>query len=39
VRRRVMDVTALDAMLLYLASDESSQATGSVFTIDDGQTL
>ena len=34
-----MELTALGAMLLYLASDESSQGTGSVFTIDDGQTL
>lgn len=38
-RRRIMDAGALDAMLLYLASDASAQVTGSVFTIDDGQTL
>ena len=38
-RRRIMDAGALDAMLLYLASDTSAQVTGSVFTIDDGQTL
>ncbi len=39
VRGRVMDGAALDAMILYLASDASAQVTGSVFTIDDGQTL
>jgi NAD(P)-dependent dehydrogenase (short-subunit alcohol dehydrogenase family) len=38
-RGRVMEESALDAMTLYLASDASAQATGSVFTIDDGQTL
>ena len=38
-RRRIMDAGALDAMLLFLASDASAQVTGSVFTIDDGQTL
>jgi len=38
-RRRVMDAAALDPMLLYLCSDISEQTTGSVFTIDDGQTL
>lgn len=38
-RRRVMDTNALDAMLLFLASDSSAQTTGSIFTIDDGQTL
>lgn len=38
-RRRVMDQDALDPMLLYLSSDASRQTTGSVFTIDDGQTL
>lgn len=38
-RRRLMDDGALDAMLLYLASDASAPVTGSVFTIDDGQTL
>jgi NAD(P)-dependent dehydrogenase (short-subunit alcohol dehydrogenase family) len=39
VRPRVMDAGALDPMLLYLCSDASAQVTGSVFTIDDGQTL
>lgn len=38
-RRRIMDAAALDAMLLYLCSDASAYVTGSVFTIDDGQTL
>ena len=34
-----MDADALDTTLLYLCSDASAQVTGSVFTIDDGQTL
>ena len=38
-RKRLMDIEALDPMLLYLCSDASAQVTGSVFTIDDGQTL
>lgn len=38
-RRRIMDASALDAMILYLCSDSSQQTTGSVLTIDDGQTL
>ncbi|HEX4740432.1 MAG TPA: SDR family NAD(P)-dependent oxidoreductase [Caulobacteraceae bacterium] len=38
-RRRLMDVSHLDAMALYLASDESRTITGSVFTLDDGQSL
>jgi len=38
-RQRVMDIAVLDPMLLYLCSDASAQVTGSVFTIDDGQTL
>lgn len=38
-RRRLMDADALDSMVLYLSSDESRFTTGSVFTIDDGQTL
>lgn len=38
-RRRIMSVEALDPMILYLASDASREVTGSVFTIDDGQTL
>ena len=38
-RKRLMDVDALDPMLLFLCSDLSGQVTGSEFTIDDGQTL
>ncbi|HEY1929137.1 MAG TPA: SDR family NAD(P)-dependent oxidoreductase [Caulobacteraceae bacterium] len=38
-RRRLMDVADLDAMALYLASDTSRAITGSVFTLDDGQSL
>ena len=35
----VMDSDALDAMILYFSSDASRNLTGSVMTIDDGQTL
>jgi NAD(P)-dependent dehydrogenase (short-subunit alcohol dehydrogenase family) len=38
-RHREMPVTALDPMILYLCSDASGPVTGSVFTIDDGQSL
>lgn len=38
-RRRLMEADDLDAVLLYLASDASRAITGSVFTLDDGQTL
>ncbi len=38
-RRRLLKCNALDEMLLYLLSDHSRQVTGSVFTIDDGQSL
>lgn len=38
-RRRLLEPGALDDMLLYLLSDASRQVTGSVFTIDDGQSL
>jgi len=38
-RRRIMRVGALDPMLLYLCPDASAEVTGTVFTIDDGQTL
>lgn len=38
-RRRIMDASALDPILLYLCSDACGQTTGSVITIDDGQTL
>lgn len=38
-RDRVMDMGSLDAMLLFLCSDASAQTTGSVMTVDDGQSL
>ena len=38
-RQRLMSISALDPMLHYLCSDASAEITGSVFTIDDGQTL
>lgn len=38
-RRRLMDASDLDTMLLYLASDASRGVTGASFTIDDGQSL
>ena len=38
-RRRLMQASDLDAMLLYLASDASRAITGSAFTVDDGQSL
>ncbi len=38
-RRRLMDLQALDPLALYLSSDASTQVTGSVFDVDDGQTL
>ena len=38
-RKRLMDPTSLDAILLFLVSSASAQVTGSVFTVDDGQTL
>lgn len=38
-RRRLMDVEDFGAMALYLASDASRAITGSIFTLDDGQTL
>lgn len=38
-RQRLMDIDALDPMLLYLCSDASAPVTGALFTIDDGQTL
>jgi NAD(P)-dependent dehydrogenase (short-subunit alcohol dehydrogenase family) len=38
-RRRLMDEADLDALALYLAAEESRAVTGSVFTLDDGQTL
>ena len=38
-RKRVMEIDALDPILLYLASDASKSVTGVGFTIDDGQSL
>jgi NAD(P)-dependent dehydrogenase (short-subunit alcohol dehydrogenase family) len=38
-RRRLMAEGALDETLLYLCSDRSSHVTGSVMTVDDGQSL
>ncbi|MET0986040.1 MAG: SDR family NAD(P)-dependent oxidoreductase [Steroidobacteraceae bacterium] len=38
-RKRMMDISSLDSILLYLAADASSHVTGSVFTVDDGQSL
>ena len=38
-RRRIMSNDALSPLLLYLSSDASLEVTGSVFTVDDGQTL
>lgn len=38
-RRRLMDSASLDASVLHLCSDASAFVTGSVVTIDDGQTL
>jgi len=38
-RRRIIDASALDVMMLYLCSNAAQQTTGSVFTVDDGQTL
>lgn len=38
-RQRLMDVDVLDDALLYFCSDRCAQVTGSIFTIDDGQTL
>jgi NAD(P)-dependent dehydrogenase (short-subunit alcohol dehydrogenase family) len=38
-RRRLMEDGDLDAIVSYLASDAARAVTGSVFTIDDGQSL
>jgi NAD(P)-dependent dehydrogenase (short-subunit alcohol dehydrogenase family) len=38
-RRRLEQATDLDGMLLLLASDASRAMTGSVLTVDDGQSL
>lgn len=38
-RRRVIEADALDGVVLFLCSDQSRQITGTVTTVDDGQTL
>ncbi|MCB2049764.1 MAG: SDR family NAD(P)-dependent oxidoreductase [Novosphingobium sp.] len=38
-RRRLQSITSLDAPVLYFCSDASLAATGTAFTIDDGQSL
>lgn len=38
-RKRLMSTDALDPLLLYLCSDAGAGVTGSLFSIDDGQTL
>jgi NAD(P)-dependent dehydrogenase (short-subunit alcohol dehydrogenase family) len=38
-RKRLMEVEALDSLVLYLCSDVSAQVTGSEFKVDDGQSL
>lgn len=38
-RRRIMDIDALDDLILYLCSSKSRYVTGATITIDDGQAL
>lgn len=38
-RRRLMEASALDEIAVYLASNAARPVTGSIFTVDDGQTL
>ena len=38
-RKRIMSVEALCPLALYLCSDASLEVTGSVFSVEDGQTL
>jgi NAD(P)-dependent dehydrogenase (short-subunit alcohol dehydrogenase family) len=38
-RRRLMEETDLDGVMLYLVSDAARAVTGASFTIDDGQVL
>jgi NAD(P)-dependent dehydrogenase (short-subunit alcohol dehydrogenase family) len=38
-RRRLVDLSALDDIMLFFGSDASRQVTGTAITIDDGQSL
>lgn len=38
-RRRVIEISALDEMVVFLSGPASAHVTGSLFTIDDGQSL
>ncbi len=38
-RRRLLEASQLDAMLLYLSSDAAAGVTGAALTLDDGQSL
>ena len=38
-RKRMMNITALDPLMLYFASDASQAVTGAVVDVDDGQSL
>ena len=38
-RKRLTEITALDDMMLFLASDASRQVTGTFISVDDGQSL
>lgn len=38
-RKRMMDITALDPLMLYMASDAAAALTGAVVDVDDGQSL
>lgn len=38
-RRRLQPIESLDPLVLYLAGDASAHLTGSVITLDDGQSL
>ena len=38
-RRRMVEITALDDLMLFFASDASAQVTGTDIAVDDGQSL
>jgi NAD(P)-dependent dehydrogenase (short-subunit alcohol dehydrogenase family) len=38
-RRRLMEASDLDPVMLHLVSDASRRVTGSVYTVDDGQSV